>query len=72
MEFCIQMWNPQYRSDINLLKHNQGRATETIQGMEHLYYKGGLRELGLLSLEKRELQGDLIVAFQYLKWGNEK
>jgi len=67
LESCVQLWSPQHRKDMDPLGEGPEEATKMIRRLEHLSYEERLTELGLLSVEKRRLRGDLRAAFQYLK-----
>jgi len=62
LEFCVQNWNPHFLKDEEVIEKVQKRATRCVKGK----HSERLHSLGLTTLKRRRIRGDLIETFKIL------
>ena len=64
LEYCVEMWNPQFIGDIKKMERVQNRMSKLIPIGCHMSPEERNEILGLVSHEARRLRGDLINTYK--------
>jgi len=67
LEYCVSVRSPYLVKNIECLEKVQRRATKLVQGLKYKQYGDRLKLLGITSLQKRRIRGDLIQVFRIVK-----
>eukprot|EP00061_Rhincodon_typus_P004050 g21630.t1 len=67
LEYCMQFWSPCNGKDIVKLEGVQKKLTSMLPGLEGLSYRERLNGLGLFSLQRQRLSGDLIEVYKIMR-----
>ena len=67
LDYCIQVWRPHYRKDIQLLENVQRRVTKCVKECGNKEYKERLRVLNLTEFEVRMKRADFLEVFKIMK-----
>lgn len=66
LEFCTPAWSPWTAGDKEVIEKVQKRFTNMVSGLNGRTYRDKLDELGLLTLENRRLQLDLVQVYKII------
>ena len=66
IEYAIQSWSPYLKKDIEELEKVQRRMAKLVPEHKDLTYKERCKRLGIYSLVKRRLKGDLIETYKII------
>jgi len=66
LEYSVQAWSPLCRRISFVGSRCRGEQTKLVEGFKRLGYGTRLKELGLTTLEKQRLRGDLIETYKIL------
>ena len=63
LEYAALLWSPNTKKNIKKLERIQRAATKMPPSLKIFTYEDRLEKLGLTTLEKRRVRGDLIAVF---------